>query len=108
MSVPVHVDTKSFPKNVLQNDQLVIVDFWAPWCAPCHMIAPVLEELAKEKDGHLHVAKVNVDENQQLAGQYQIMSIPTLLFFKGGRVVDQMIGAVPKQKIVDTLNKHIG
>ncbi len=107
MSAPVHVDTKAFTEHVLQDDKLVIVDFWAPWCAPCHLIAPVLEELAKEKAGKVKVAKVNVDENQQLAGQYQIMSIPTLLFFKGGRVVDQMIGAVPKDRIVRTLEKHL-
>ncbi len=107
MSKPVAVDAKSFPEEVLQSQQLTIVDFWAPWCGPCHMISPVLEELAQEKADQLKIAKVNVDENQQLAGQYQIMSIPTLLFFKGGQVVDQMIGAVSKEKIVQTVEKHL-
>ncbi len=108
MAAPVAVDTKSFAAEVQQASGLVIVDFWAPWCGPCRIIGPVLEEIAKEQDGTVKVAKVNVDENQQLAGQFSIMSIPTLLFFKDGKVVEQVVGAVPKDKILQTIQRHAG
>jgi thioredoxin 1 len=106
MAAPVAVDTQTFPAEVQKATGLVIVDFWAPWCGPCRIIGPVLEEIAKEQAATVKVAKVNVDENQQLAGQFSIMSIPTLLFFKDGKVVEQIVGAVPKDKILQTIERH--
>lgn len=100
------VDSQSFAAEVQQADGLVLVDFWAPWCGPCRIIGPVLEELAAEYDGKAKIVKVNVDENQQLAGQFSVMSIPTLLFFKGGQVVEQQVGAVPKDRLVQLIEKH--
>lgn len=97
----------NFDAEVLQSQTPVLVDFWAVWCGPCRAIAPAVEELAKEYSGKAKVGKLNVDENQQVAAKYGIRSIPTLLVFKGGRVVDQVIGAVPKSKLVDALNKAV-
>jgi thioredoxin 1 len=107
MAAPVTADTQSFAAEVQQASGLVIVDFWAPWCGPCRIIGPVLEEIAKEQDGTVKVVKVNVDENQQLAGQFSIMSIPTMLFFKDGKVVEQVVGAVPKDRILQTIQRHV-
>jgi len=106
MAQPVNIDAQSFDSEVKQADRLVLVDFWAPWCGPCKMIAPVLEEIAQENEARVKVTKVNVDENQALAGQYGIMSIPTLLFFKDGKVVDQLVGAVPKEKLNERIEAH--
>jgi len=97
----------NFDSEVLQSQEPVLVDFWAVWCGPCRAIAPAVEELAKEYSGKARVGKLNVDENQQVAARYGIRSIPTLLVFKGGKVVDQVIGAVPKSKLVDALNKAV-
>lgn len=93
------VDDKTFDERVLKARLPVMVDFWAPWCGPCHMIAPAVEELAGEYDGRIKVTKVNVDENPNIAVKYGIRSIPTILLFKGGRVQDQVIGAVPKEEL---------
>ncbi len=84
-----------------------LLDFWAEWCGPCKMIAPVVEQLAKDFDGKLKVGKVDVDSNQQTSMQFGIRSIPTLLIFKNGRVVDQIVGAVPKQALADKVTKHL-
>ncbi len=98
----------TFDKEVLKSDVPVLVDFWAVWCGPCKAIAPTVEELAKQYKGKVKIAKMDVDEHQQVPQQYGIRSIPTLLLFKGGRVVDTIIGAVPKTKIEDAIKKAIG
>ena len=98
---------KNFKTEILDAQILSIVDFWAPWCMPCRMLAPVLEEIAKDYSGKVKVGKVNVDNESNLAAQYSIMSIPALLFFKDGKVVTQIIGAVPKEHIEEKL-KSLG
>jgi thioredoxin 1 len=93
--------------EVLKSDTPVLVDFWAAWCGPCRQIAPVVEELARDYKGKVKVGKLNVDENDQVAQQYKILSIPTLLFFKNGKLADQIIGAVPKSKMESVLKQQI-
>ena len=95
---------ENFQDQVTQSSQPVLVDFWAPWCGPCQTMNPVLQNLAEEYQGKVSVGKVNVDEQPILAGQFGIQSIPTLLVFQNGKVVDTMVGAVPKKAITDTLN----
>jgi thioredoxin 1 len=104
---PIPVDDATFQTEVLNSDKPVLVDFWAIWCGPCKMIAPVVEELAKEYDGKLKVAKVDVDANPQTAMKFGIRSIPTLMVFKGGQVVEQIIGAVPKRHLLDKVTPHL-
>lgn len=99
------VGDSSFKNEVIDSNTPVLVDFWATWCAPCRAIAPALEDLATQYKGKVKIAKVDVDENQGVAQQYGIRSIPTLLMFKGGKVVEQLVGAVPKAKLEDTLKK---
>jgi thioredoxin 1 len=93
----------SFPRDVLNSSKPVLVDFWAPWCGPCRVLAPTIEELAVEFDGQATVGKVNVDDNPHLAAQYGIRSIPTVLLFTKGQVVDQTVGVVPKQVVAEKL-----
>jgi len=103
MGNAIHVTDATFEQEVLKSDIPVIVDFWATWCGPCRMIAPVIEELATEYEGKLKVCKLDVDNNQQTAGNYGIRSIPALLIFKNGENVNNIVGAVPKSKIVESL-----
>ncbi len=100
------VTSATWEQEVLKSTELVLVDFWAVWCGPCRMVAPIVDEIAKEYAGKLKVLKLNTDENPDVAGKYSIMGIPTLMFFKGGQTVDQVVGAVPKAQLktkVDTL-----
>lgn len=104
---PLEVTDSNFQQEVLSSDRPVLVDFWAEWCGPCKMIAPIVEELAKEYDGKLKVGKVDVDTNQQVSMQFGVRSIPTLLIFKSGKVVEQVIGAVPKRLLAEKIAKHV-
>jgi len=103
----VAVQDASFKAEVLDSSVPVLVDFWATWCAPCRAIAPALEELATQYKGKVKIAKVDIDESQQVAQQFGIRSIPTLLLFKGGKVVEQLVGAMPKAKLEEAIKKQL-
>ena len=103
----IQVNDDNFQKEVLESEGLVLVDFWAPWCMPCRMLAPTIEEIAEEMDGKVKVCKMNVDESVQYPQQYGIMSIPTVLLFKNGEIVESMIGLQPKEEILKTIQKHL-
>jgi thioredoxin 1 len=102
-----HLTDMNFESEVLKSDLPTLVDFWAVWCGPCKVIAPTVEALANEYKGRLKVTKMDVDHHQIIPQQYRVTSIPTLLIFKGGRVVGQIVGAVPRSKLEAEVNKHI-
>ncbi|MEO0095964.1 MAG: thioredoxin [candidate division WOR-3 bacterium] len=104
MSV-IHITDDTFDQEVKKSEIPVLVDFWAPWCGPCQMIAPVIDEIAEEYEGKIKVAKLNVDENPEKTAEYKIMSIPNIKIFKNGKVVDEVVGAVPKEEITKKLKK---
>jgi thioredoxin 1 len=106
-SEPINVTDAAFEKTVLQSPIPVIVDFWAPWCGPCRMVAPILEKLAKEYEGKLLVAKVNTDENPEWMMKYGIQGIPTMLFIAGGKVVYRQVGALPERMLRDTVSQFL-
>jgi thioredoxin 1 len=107
MSAAAQVTDATFKQEVLDSETPVLVDFWAPWCGPCRMVAPVVDEIAQQYDGQIKVVKVNTDENPNVASQYGIRSIPTLMIFKGGQRVDMVVGAVPKTTLANTLEKYL-
>ena len=107
-SAPLHVSDKNFAVEVLQSNLPVLVDFWATWCGPCKSIAPVVDELSKEYAGRVKITKLNVDENPATPSQYSVRGIPTLILFKGGKVLEQIVGAVPKTRLVAMLDKALG
>ena len=103
----IKITDENFKKEILESDLPVLVDFWAPWCGPCNMVAPIVEEIAKEYQGKLKVGKLNVDEAPKTASQYEVMGIPTLMVFKNGKVVEQMVGVATKKAIEEKIKPHI-
>ncbi len=101
------VSDASFQDDVLQSQEPVLVDFWAEWCGPCRQIAPTLDEIAREMDGKLKIAKINIDENPSTPSRYGVRAIPTLMIFKGGQQVGQQVGVLPKSKLVDWIRSSI-
>jgi thioredoxin 1 len=107
MAQPVTVSDATFEAEVVNSDTPVLVDFWAPWCGPCRVVGPILDEIAEEQAGALKVAKVNVDENQAVASQLGIVSIPTMILYKNGQAVEKIIGAQPKNRILQAIAQHV-
>jgi thioredoxin 1 len=103
MSGHVEVTAANFDSEVLKSDKPVLVDFWAEWCMPCKMISPILDDISKEMGQHIKIVKINVDDNRDISMTYNIRSIPTLLLFKNGQAVEQIIGAIPKKTIIDKI-----
>ena len=106
-SEPIHVTDAAFEKTVLQSSIPVIVDFWAPWCGPCKMVAPILDKLAKEYEGQILVAKINTDENPEWMMKYGIQGIPTMLFVSDGKIVHRQVGALPERMLRDTVTQFM-
>ena len=108
MNKPISINDSNFDQTVLQSDKPVLVDFWAPWCRPCLMVAPILDELAEEYSGRVSIARMDVDQNPKTAVSYNIMSIPTLLLFKNGEPVSHIVGFRPKEEIKQSLDAALG
>jgi len=106
LNKPIEVTDATF-EEMIQNHSLVVVDCWAPWCGPCYMVAPVIEELARDYAGKILFGKLNVDENREVSMQYQIMGIPTLLVFKNGKLVDRIVGAMPRQMLEPKITRYL-
>lgn len=98
----------NFEEQVISAEEPVLVDFWAPWCGPCKMLTPTIEELANDYAGKVRIGKVNTDENPQVSTSYQIMSIPTVMLFKSGEMVEKLVGVTPKEKFASLLDSHLG
>jgi len=107
MDEPIHVSDENFEKAILKSEIPVIVDFWAPWCGPCKMVAPILEKIAKEYKDMLVIAKVNTDENPEWAGRYGVQGIPTMLFVAGGKILHRQVGAVPEGVLREALSEFL-
>jgi thioredoxin 1 len=107
MNEPIHVTDAAFEKVVLKSTVPVVVDFWAPWCGPCRMVAPILDKIAKEQEGKLVVAKVNTDENSEWAMHFGVQGIPTMLFVANGKIVHQQVGALPEQMLRQVISKFL-
>jgi thioredoxin 1 len=105
--MPKEINKANFDPEVLQSSEPVLLDFWAPWCGPCRRMAPILDEIEKDLPGKVKVGKLNVDENPELANQFQVMSIPTLMVFKGGQVVEKIIGLTAKPELMQVLKKYL-
>ncbi len=108
MANTVNVTDDTFDQDVLKSDKTVVVDFWATWCGPCKMVAPVLDEIAGENSDKITVAKLDIDQNPSIARDYQVMSIPTMILFKGGEPVKQIVGAKPKAALLADLKDYLG
>ena len=107
MAEPIPLSDDVFDAEIGEHDGLAVVDFWAAWCGPCHMIAPLIEQVAEEYDGKVKVGKLDVDANQRTAMRFNVRSIPTVLLFKNGEHVDTLVGAVPKAKLVERIEAHL-
>jgi thioredoxin 1 len=107
MNEPININEASFEKAVLQSPIPVLVDFWAEWCGPCKMIAPLLNEIARETEGKFRIAKVNIDDDPGLMQKYNVRAVPTLLFFQGGQLRDQLVGGAPKKSIIEKLEQLV-
>ncbi|HXH64401.1 MAG TPA: thioredoxin TrxA [Mariprofundaceae bacterium] len=103
----IHVTDDSFEEDVLKASGAVLIDFWAPWCGPCKQIAPILDEIAEEKQGEIIIAKINIDDNPNTPGKYGVRGIPTLMLFRGGNVQGTKVGAVSKGKLVEFIDEHL-
>ncbi len=103
----VDITNNTFEESVIKADKPVVVDFWAAWCGPCRMVAPIMEELAEDFSGKVNIAKVNVDEQGELAAQFRIMSIPTVLIFKNGQIAEKIVGARAKNEFAELIEKHL-